>query len=195
MKTTMIAVAVAALAAMAACTATDSPTPPDSSAPSSPQAACRLEQVALTTSTAPADQVLSAVRRIKVADTAEYENTVLIDEPVVPTISWTQPGADTRAVLEALALQHGDAVAAAPHQGLPSVDAFLSGIERKAGTLVGYAAVLRQSHGVTARCADGRSLAGTVTSWAMPDIGAVRCGLVLGADAPAVAVRVQREYC
>ncbi|GAA1422516.1 hypothetical protein GCM10009662_81490 [Catellatospora coxensis] len=190
----MIAVAVAALAAVAACTAPESPAP-DGSAPPSPQAACLLKQVALTKGAAPAEQVLTAVRRIKVADTAEYENTVLIDQPVVPAVTLTGPGPDTRAVLEALALQHGDAVAAAPHQGLPSVDAFLSGIERKPGTLLGYAAVLRQSHGVTATCADGRSFTGTVTSWAMPDIGAVRCGLTLGADAPAVAVRVQREYC
>ncbi|MEU7820788.1 hypothetical protein [Catellatospora sp. NPDC049133] len=195
MKTTMIAVAVAALAAMTACTATDSPTPPASSAAASPQAACRLDRVTLTTGTAPAEQVLTAVRRIKVADTAEYENTVLIDQPVVPTVSWTGPGADTQAVLEALALQHGDEVAAAPHQGLPSVDAFLSGIESKAGTLIGYAAVMRQSHTVTVTCADGRSLSGAVTSWSRPDIGAVRCGLDLGADAPAVALRAQREFC
>lgn len=195
MKIPLIAAAAVALAALAACTTHQPPTPPDASAASSPPAACLLKRVDLGEGTAAAEQILTAVRRIKVADTAEYENSVLIDQPVIPAVSWAQPGADTRAVLEALAMEHGEEVAAAPHRGLASVDAFLSGIERKPGTLIGYAAVLRRSYAVTATCADGRSLAGTVTSWAMPDIGAVRCGLVLGADAPAVALRAQKEYC
>ena len=138
---------------------------------------------------------ITTVRRVDIA-TGSVEPSLVRDSPIVPRIDWrTAPPPGEEMLMDSLASDGSTAVPTYPSPGLDRVDAYLDDLPVKNGVYLGYVALQRVAVPLTVACPDRTPAEGTLLSWSDPQIGAIRCGLDLGAGADPAAQRVQTEHC
>jgi hypothetical protein len=186
------AAVMAALLALAGCSSSGRST---GAGGAEPNAAAGCVDVKVDVGQTPGTKELvitGALRKTIDGNRTGTEPSVLRDAPVRPAVTWTtaRPLADA-ALFAAIPID----LMTEPSPPTTQIDQFLKPLHLTAGTYVGYASVQKIAVPFGVDCADGRTFAGTLATWTESEVGLVRCGLLLEAEAPPEATQAQREFC